>query len=508
MDARLILRTATPVVLVSLVPLSIGAITSWHVHRSQKSASESLALNVVSLRAAEEVAIGIRDVRRHLERYLVAGDKYHLQAIPELRLQTDHWLAEAERAAVMHRELELIARVREAYERFFAEFERVAGQPPTDALVTKVRELIDDPLTREILEPAQEYLDFNEEEIARSSEENERLADRMALCLLVLGICGPVSGLLAGFGITRAVHRSIVRLSVPIRDAAGKLNDVVGPITFSASWGLDHLESNLQRVAQHLGVVVERLQRSQRETLRAEQLAAVGQMAAGVAHELRNPLMSMKLLIQSAVDEGPAALGRRDLQVLEEETTRLERLTSLFLEFARPPQPRKETFDAREAVKHVRDLVDARASQHGVDVRCYLPKQPLHVEADLAQFRQVLLNLISNALDVLPRGGKVRVRLTEARPRKPERATSRLRIQVADNGPGLPAELGDQIFEPFISTKTTGMGLGLSICRRIVEAHGGRIGAVNRLGGGALLTVELPSQHSEDTKGRILAAAA
>src|SRR5262249_55957175 len=162
------------------------------------------------------------------------------------------------------------------------------------------------------------------------------------------------------------------------------------------------------------------------------------------------------------LDDGPSALGQRDFAVLEEEITRLERLTSSFLEFARPPQPCKTSFDAREAVEQLHDLVAPRANQQNVDVRCYLPRRPLRIEADAGQFRQALLNLVSNALAALPEGGKVRIRLTPARAGRSVDGAQRLRLQVADNGPGLPEELGDQIFEPFVSTKATGMGLGLS----------------------------------------------
>src|SRR5262249_30506373 len=142
------------------------------------------------------------------------------------------------------------------------------------------------------------------------------------------------------------ISRSIVRLSVPVRDAAGKLNPFVGPITLSAHWGLDELEKALQNISGHIETVVQRLHDTEREGLRAEQLAKVGQMAAGIAHELRNPLMSMKILVQSASEANASGtLQGRDLVVLEEEITRLERSTQTFLDFARPPEPEKCLFD-------------------------------------------------------------------------------------------------------------------------------------------------------------------
>src|SRR5262249_34266788 len=207
------------------------------------------------------------------------------------------------------------------YERLFEELGGLDTKEPGRRQAA-VRGLIR--RTGEILRPAQEYLDYNEEEIQRSSEENQRMAGRMVVGLLLLGVCGPVAGLTAGYGIARVVSGWVVRLSVPIQDAAGRLSEVVGPVTVSAGLGLDELEGALRRLAEQVGAVVGRLQQSQREALRAEQLAAVGQMAAGMAHELRNPLTSMKILIQSAA-EG-AGLSGRDPGVLGEESTRLDGL--------------------------------------------------------------------------------------------------------------------------------------------------------------------------------------
>jgi signal transduction histidine kinase len=353
----------------------------------------------------------------------------------------------------------------------------------------------------EILTPAQAYLDFNEDEIERGSEENRRTADRMGLALLLLGVCGPVSGLLAGCVVARAYTRSVVRLSVPVRDAAGKLNEVVGPVAVSAGAGLEELEAALRRMAVDVGSVVERLQQSQREALRAEQLAAVGQMAAGFAHEVRNPLMSMKILVQSAAERPPGqGLAGRALAVLEEELTRLEQLTATFLDFARPPSPEKRLVDAREVAEETAELVAGRAGERDVRVECDLPEGPCRVEADPGQLRQVVLNLLLNALEAVPDGGTVRVRLT---PPTGGAAQRRVEVRVEDTGPGLPALPGRDIFAPFVSTKPTGLGLGLSVCRRIVEAHGGQITASDRRGGGAAFSLLLPAcPAAPPTSGR------
>jgi signal transduction histidine kinase len=190
--------------------------------------------------------------------------------------------------------------------------------------------------------------------------------------------------------------------------------------------------------------------------------------------------------------------------VLEEEMTRLEHLIQTFLDYARPPLLERRSFEAREVVQQVVSLVSARAGQRGVNIECALPEQPVELLADVGQFRQVLLNLLLNALDATEEGGTVWLEVaTEARL---ERAAARpgkwFILRVADTGHGLPPALGQRIFEPFVSTKETGLGLGLSICKRLVEAHGGEITAADRPGGGAIFTVRLPWSTTAEPPGR------
>jgi signal transduction histidine kinase len=489
------MRMVTPVVAISSLPLVVGALAAWKVHTSQLGASNSLALDVTGIRAGEELAIGIRDVRTQLNRFLTTGDRKCLEAVPAIRKDMDPWLLESERVALTQRERDLVVRLKAGYAHLFGEFDRIVGQsPPASDLAARIRAL-NDSLSEDILDPAQQYLDVNEEDIARSNEANQLMAGQVVLGFLLLGICGTASGLVAGFGIARGVSRSIVRLSVPIRDVAGKLSEVVGPVTFSSGANLEEMEQTLHNIADQIGAVIDRLQESRREVLRAEQLAMVGQMAAGIAHEVRNPLMAMKILVQAAGERRPPTIvDAKDLTVLEDEIIRLERSIQTFLDFARPPQPEKRSIHMSALVADVVNLVSVRAERQGVRIHCDLPPQESsQIQADLGQIRQVLLNLLLNALDAVPEGGTICVHVAVDRGADPYVA-----IAVADTGPGLPADLGPRIFEPFVSNKPTGIGLGLSICKRIVEDHGGTIRAANRTEGGAVFTVQLPlSQEAE-----------
>src|SRR5262249_29147356 len=301
MSKRLMVRIIAPTVAISLLLLAVGVGSAWYVQRSQKDISDALRLNVRSMRAAEEIEIDIREARTQLDHFLLSGDRKYLDAVPPMRPEIDRWLAEASRCAVTPDEQALMGRAREGCRRFFAQMDGIVGQASVAGLKPQVRSLIDDVLIQEIQNPTHEYLDFNEEEVEETSAQSRALADRLVVGLVLLGTCGSGAGLVAGLGIARGISRSLVQLSVPIRAAAGQLDEVVGPITFAASWDLHELEGVLRVIADRIGAIIERLRQSEREVLRAEQLAAVGQMAAGMAHELRNPLTSMKILVQSAL---------------------------------------------------------------------------------------------------------------------------------------------------------------------------------------------------------------
>jgi signal transduction histidine kinase len=312
----------------------------------------------------------------------------------------------------------------------------------------------------------------------------------------MLGICGGAGGLLGGLALARAVRRSIVQLEVSVRSTEGKLVPIAGPVQITRRGGLKELESDLARIESQITDLVERVQRSETELLRSEQLAAVGQLAAGIAHEFRNPLMPMKMLVQAALErnDGRGLCGRQ-LEVVEEEIERLERSIQVFLEFARPVSPEMSEFDIVAVVSQALELVEARAQKQAVGLRRRLPEAPIMMVADVGQIRQVLLNLLLNALDAMPEGGEAAISIRRFAPDDlpaAARSIAWCEIRISDSGTGLADDVMSRVFEPFVTTKETGTGLGLSICKRIIIAHGGEIAARNLPHGGAEFNFRLP----------------
>ena len=217
--SRLMWRIVAPVVGVSGVLLALGAVAAWYVHELQNSSSDILVVNVSSVRAAEEIEIGMREIRTLLNKFLRTRDRKYLEACKPLRQETQHWMAEAERLSTTPRETELMSQARVGYARFFREFDdlasRVTGELSSEAH-NEIERLIDDVLTDELIEPVHQYLDLNEELMAANSRENQKVTDWMVFVLLLLGTCGAacraVGAIAVGICSAAAAGDGVVRL--------------------------------------------------------------------------------------------------------------------------------------------------------------------------------------------------------------------------------------------------------------------------------------------------------
>jgi len=232
----------------------------------------------------------------------------------------------------------------------------------------------------------------------------------------------------------------------------------------------------------------ERLARLGAEVRRLDRLASLGELVAEIVHEIRNPLVSVKTFLQLLPERAaePEFQGRFR-EVVAEELRRIERLLDLVLAHAGPGSaPREDDGTELAAVcDSVLQLVAHRAADLGVGVELDAPDASLRVALSGDSLRQVVLNLVLNALDATPRGGRVRVAAAAA--------AGGAELRVEDEGPGIPAALRERVFEAFFSSKADAPGgLGLAISRRIVEEAGGSIAAGDGPGGGGCFRIRLP----------------
>lgn len=223
---------------------------------------------------------------------------------------------------------------------------------------------------------------------------------------------------------------------------------------------------------------------AQAEARRREALAAVGEMAAGLAHEVRNPLGAIHGAAQVLTAGRDGAKQKEMLEVIQEETERLGRVVGDFLEYARPAPPRREPVDVADLARRV--LRSAEVA--GLDLRTELQVKPeaRHASGDPDQLLRAFANLVRNAGEATGPGGLLRVEVGMD-------AAGRITIRFEDDGPGIPAGQMTRLFQPFHTTKPDGTGLGLAFIHRVVEAHGGEISVEGREGLGAVFTIALPA---------------
>ncbi len=235
-----------------------------------------------------------------------------------------------------------------------------------------------------------------------------------------------------------------------------------------------------------------RLVESQALAERHEKLAALGLLAAGVAHEIRNPLTAIKaaLFIQQKRFQ-PGSPEQGDLELVEREILRLERIVNEFLRFARPADPELRTLFADQPLEEVQALLTAQLAEEGIQL-VRESAAPMRVKADLAQIKQVLINLVQNAADSMGDGGTITLRARHDRKRLANGEADVVVLEVADTGKGIPPEVEMRLFDPFFTTKDSGTGLGLSIAVRMVEKQGGALQYETRLNHGTTFGIVLP----------------
>jgi len=240
------------------------------------------------------------------------------------------------------------------------------------------------------------------------------------------------------------------------------------------------------------------LQRSRAEILRlheqdmerAQQLATVGEMASGIAHEVRNPLTGVLGALDLALKRlEPDDPGRPLLEEAQQQLRRIEATTTQLLRYARPPTLREVVVEPRQLVERAVRVVEPNAHAAGVTVRVEHTDEPVNVRVDPELMVQVLLNLMLNGIDAMSDGAELTVWTTVHSPE--------VWIGVRDTGPGVPEDIRAEIFRPFYTTKNKGSGLGLPISRQIVERHGGGLRLEETPGGGATFIIELPLSDRE-----------
>jgi signal transduction histidine kinase len=320
----------------------------------------------------------------------------------------------------------------------------------------------------------------------------ERAGREAALPVLIASAAGLLAaagaGLLLGERLARPLRsladtaRAVAREGTPAEATAGskpgegrRADESRGP-------------AEVRDLAASLNAMLDALRAAEEAKLRRERLAVLGEFAAGVAHEIRNPLASMRMTLQLLGDghggEGLRGKDAEDLRVVLDEVRRLEGSVEDLLLYAGTPLLAREPVDLAAVARDAARVLERQASHLGVALEVEEAAGAPRAAGDPARLRTCATNLLLNAVQASPRGGKVRARCAGTE--------KGIALEVADEGPGIPPEVGERVYEPFFTGRPGGTGLGLAVTRRLAEAHGGSLSY--RSGpGGTVFRLEVPS---------------
>ncbi len=289
-----------------------------------------------------------------------------------------------------------------------------------------------------------------------------------------------------------------MRLSARIASPIGKVTEFARNFRQTQSLAMPEVVTNISEVAElngAFGEMVQALERSQEQLIRASKLAVVGEMAAIMAHEVRTPLGILKSSAQML--ERRPGLSSQDRELtgfIINETERLNRLVTTLLESTTPRPPLLQDRDLHEIITHVLALIESKAEKGRINLEHRLHANPSIISCDREQIIQVLLNLVINAIQHVPDGGHILI--------TSQNDGAGISVQIEDNGPGISEPDRKRIFDPFFTQRKGGIGLGLTIVQQIVQAHGGKIGVSKSVLGGACFKLYLhESAQMSDPEG-------
>lgn len=449
-----------------------------------------VAENLQSVRAAEELEIALLEQRGYVSSYILdQGNRKWLQELDRHRQAFDEWLGRARQAARSDKERDILDRlevVQQAYARKRDEaVELYDGGSEEHATQILLRDVA--VLYQEAFDLCEQFIDVNQQLVNEAMTSVRRQVERITVVIAAVLLITVSLGFALLWLFFRGVIFPLRRIAADVRTAA------VGNEMSSEDFHTDELRE-LGRYVQLLMTDVAEtrsdLEHSRTQLAHSDKLAAVGKLAAGVAHEIRNPLTAIKMWLYSL---------RRNVQqdndtqqkfgIIAEEIGRLESIVRNFLEFSKPQKLQVEPISVERILDKTVELLWHRFEAQSINVERNDAGNLPQVLADAEQLQQVFLNLLNNSVDAMPNGGKVRITCS----RSHHGGRAMVTVRLADSGPGIPQEVKERIFEPFFTTKDEGTGLGLCIAASVMARHRGLLELESTDTMGTQWTVRLPA---------------
>ncbi|HET7295957.1 MAG TPA: ATP-binding protein [Gemmatimonadales bacterium] len=464
-----------------VLPALLVGVQAIRTNALERATLEDLGRRLARSRTYAEVEDAMFNQTQVVWRYL-AGDPAAKKEFPLTEQVVDFWLArwtaglppDEARLATGVRNIE--SEIRTIAGRVFTLYD--SGQREA-AYVMARRELV------ERLQPAladvnrEIYRQARELSVQQAFTQVERIVETERRVLWVIIGLALIAGLAASWLISRSLARPLNELRQAMAVVgAGDLDRAIAPRS----------HDEIGDLARAFAQMTEKLRQSRAQLVQSERLASIGQMAAAVAHGLRNPLASLRAAAQLAQHRVDVPAAREQLNAIIEQVDRLDLRITHLLTFSRPGSfhPRHESVQAlvEGALSGFTELLRQRRVALAVNVPGDLPE----IRVDPMRLEQALTEIVSNALDAMPDGGRLEI---DARPDSTAGAYG-IALEIADSGRGIPAEVLPNVCEPFFTTRPEGTGLGLAIARRFVEETGGRLAIRSAVGQGTTIAIWLP----------------
>lgn len=428
-----------------------------------------------AIRQGLELATAVREQYIHIAHSLIEGDRSHLDHYAQWRQRVRtgiERLSPHVPAEERWRLAALQAETQDLDSRF------TTSTVPAVERGDRAQVIVEHQALAKLADEASAQADVLARAVESRMAHSHVLATRATRLGLVGGGLGAVLVVALSLAFTLRLRRAVfkpltVLTGVARRFGAGEFNARVGAVG----------RGELLALAQAFDRMAEELAERRRRLVDNERMAAIGHLAAGVAHELNNPIGIIRGYLKTMDAKDDPETLNEELQILDEEAAACQRITDDLLAYARPLELKIERIQMKtfleETIRRFQGSPGAQGAPIEVDAQMF------EIFADASRLRQVVLNLVLNAAQVSPQGAHIMV--------SGRADGGHYAVEVIDHGPGIPAEEHDRIFEPFYSKRRGGSGLGLSVCQGIVRAHGGTITVVASGSAGSVFCVELPA---------------
>lgn len=324
-----------------------------------------------------------------------------------------------------------------------------------------------------------EFITINRRSELQHQNDLARTNQIILVILTSLGIGGIAAGLLIGWMLSRFLFGPINQLVLQVRGAEGEA--VLEKVQLVPGTELDELGERITGLIDRVNRANEDLLRSKELLQHSNKFASLGKIAPTIAHEIRNPLAAIKMLVYSIREEnGVPQSVIDDLNIISNEIDRMENFTKDFLMFAKPSDPVFAVIDPSQYLGEVLQLLKPKLRKNSIAVEENFSKEKFMVNADAGHLKQVFMNILMNAIDVMPNGGTLTIEVIRTAIAVSEGETNEfMAFNFTDTGPGIPEAILKSIFEPYIKGSDRGVGIGMAISQGIAQTHGGWIEAEN-----------------------------